>query len=704
MRDRLSVPSELELDLRPCRAGTGVQAEEERDGRGPLRKRAAEERSRAQRARPERVFRCGRGRAHVVRAHDRDAAQPQGRGRHGNLERGAPRGDAPALPILDRRLEDVAPRREAQRPLDHRRALPRDLDLGERPLDRRVVAEARDERALLVLDLTEQAHAAAVGGLVRGEAQPCVRDLDPDERLRLRPAARKAQRGGAVFDLARHRRGREGLGEGQLVGQHHRRARRHRVVAAPRADDDARARDLHRDRAPAAVGFRVGRDVADLVVGAQVGHHALEPGPEVVRLGHEEPARALRQVPQDALPVEAERVLRHLRGVDPHRGHGLVGHGTADLVGEGRLAGQAERQLRLFRGRADAQPPRVESIDRDVRPVGRAHGRLEELLDPRWDGEALGEVEEGLAALDERQGARDREERLERGLALALSHDGIGEEEHPRLHRHEPRVELVGLRGGLRVTGQGEGLLRGVVVARTARGVAGLVDSLRRLLDRRGEALPVLRERLQDAKALPHLEDGEHRSPREGPIRQLESRRARVLRPLRAELVEDEGDDTDQAVLDIRRPARFAGRLHRRRGGRPRARLGRTRRLLAFRLHEAERLNGAGFAVLEDLHLVRPQVLHEPAGLVADDEIEQDEVGPCGKDRRRGRVLRPREGRGRQEDESHARQGQFHRFNPSRCGSSIACRRNSQARFVPRGCRRRDCGSFGARPTRSPSG
>ena len=200
-----------------------------------------------------------------------------------------------------------------------------------------------------------------------------------------------------------------------------------------------------------------------------------------------------------------------------------------------------------------------------------------------------------------------------------------------------------------------------------------------------GEALPVLGERLQDLEALPHLVDREQRALREGPTRQLEGGRARVLRPLRAELVEDEGDDADQAVVGTRRPAGFAGRLHRRRGGRPRARLGRTRRLLAFRLHEAERLHGAGFAVLEDLHLVGPQVLHEPAGLVADDEIEQDEIGPRGEDRRRGRFLGPPEGRGRQEEESRARQGQFHRFNPSRCRSSIACRRNSQARFVPRG-------------------
>ena len=131
----------------------------------------------------------------------------------------------------------------------------------------------------------------------------------------------------------------------------------------------------------------------------------------------------------------------------------------------------------------------------------------------------------------------------------------------------------VGLRGGLRVAGQGEGLLRGVVVPRAPRRVAGLVDPHRRLLDRRGEALPVLGERLQDLQALPHLVDREQRALREGPTRELEGGRPRVLRPLRAELVEDEGDDADQAVVGARRPAGL-GRLRRRGGGRPRARLG----------------------------------------------------------------------------------------------------------------------------------
>ena len=272
------------------------------------------------------------------------------------------------------------------------------------------------------------------------------------------------------------------------------------------------------------------------------------------------------------------------------------------------------------------------------------------------------------------------------------------------------------LRGGLRVTGQGEGLLRGVVVPRVPRRVAGLVDSHRRLLDRRGEALPVLGERLQDLEALAHLVDREQRALREGPTRQLESRRARVLRPLRAELVEDEGDDTDQAVVGARRPAGLAGRLRRRRGGRLRARLGRTRRLLAFRLHEAERLHGARFAVLEDLHLVGPQVLHEPAGLVADHEIEQDEVGSRGEDRRRRRFLGPPERRGRQEkQESRARRGRFHRFEPQPlrlvypcCEETSSTLRatdvspRSALRAVHEGspirARGRDCGSFGARP------
>ena len=46
------------------------------------------------------------------------------------------------------------------------------------------------------------------------------------------------------------------------------------AFVAARAHDDAGARDLDRDGPPAAVGLWGGRDVADLVVRAQVGHHA----------------------------------------------------------------------------------------------------------------------------------------------------------------------------------------------------------------------------------------------------------------------------------------------------------------------------------------------------------------------------------------------------------------------------------------------
>ncbi len=239
----------------------------------------------------------GRDRAHLVDAHDRDAAQAERRAGRGNLERGTPGADPTALAVLDRRLEDVSPRRKAEGPLDHARPLPRDLELGERALDRRIVAEPRHERARFVLDLGEQAHVTAVRRLASGESEPGDRHLDPHERLGPRLPTREAQGGGAVLDVVRHRRGGEGLGEGQLVRQHHRGARRQRVVAAAGADDDAGAGDLDRDGAPAAVGLRGGRNVADLVVRAQVGHHALEPGAEVVRLGHEEPTRALREVP-----------------------------------------------------------------------------------------------------------------------------------------------------------------------------------------------------------------------------------------------------------------------------------------------------------------------------------------------------------------------------------------------------------------------
>ena len=226
-------------------------------------------------------------------------------------------------------------------------------------------------------------------------------------------------------------------------------------------------------------------------------------------------------------------------------------------------------------------------------------------------------------------------------------------------------VGIVGLRRGLRVPGHGEGLLRGVVVPRAARRVAGLVDPPRRLLDRSGKALPVLGERLQDLEPLPHLVDREERALREGSTRELERGRPRVPRPVRAELVEDEGDDADQAVVGTRRFDRF-GRLRRRAAaGLVPGSAGRG----AFSPSACTRRNDctrARFAVLEHLHLVRPQVLHEPAGLVADDEVEQDEVGSRGKDRSRRRFLRPPLRRSRQdEQERRARRGQLHRVEPS---------------------------------------
>ncbi len=644
VRDGLPVAPELEVQLRRGRARAGVQAQQQRHGRRPLGERPAEERRRAQGACSEGVVRRGLGCAHLVRPDDRQAAELERRAWGGHLERGAPCAKPAALAVLDGGLEHVASRRQPKRSLHDARPLPRSVDLGHRPLDRKVVAQARDERALLVLHLAEHAEMPAVGGLAARQGQARERHLYPYERLGVRLAAREPQRRRPVLDVAGHRRGREGLAQGQLVGQHRRRAWRQRVVAAARADDDARARHLDGDGPPASIGLRVGRGVADLVVRPQVRDHALEAGAEVVRLGHEKAPRALGEVPENALPVEPDRVLCHVRWVDAE--------GRVSLLrGEGGLAGQVERRLGLLERRADAQAPRVEGVDRDVGPVGRAHGGVEDRFDVRGDGEALGEVEERLAALHESEPARDCQERLQGRLALSLARDLVAEEEHLGLHPQEAglrsgRSPAAPHGGALGLAGHVEGLLRGVVVPTRSSRIARLVHSARRPLDRRRERSAVLRERLKHRQAQADFEHGEDRPLRKGSVGHLEGRGARVPRGLRPQLVEDEPDDAGEALARGSLGCSGRGGWS---GGRGSPAWGLLR---SFRPYQPEGLNGASLAVLEDLHLVRAQVVDRTAGPVPHDEVEEHALGPRREDGRLGRLLRPGGGRHRDDDES----------------------------------------------------
>ena len=178
----------------------------------------------------------------------------------------------------------------------------------------------------------------------------------------------------------------------------------------------------------------------------------------------------------------------------------------------------------------------------------------------------------------------------------------------------------------------------------------------------------------QNPEAAADLEDGEDRAFRERTARELERGRPGVLRPLRSELIEYERHDAHETLA--------GGGSRRTPDGWTRGDAWRACRSL--RLHQTERFDRAGFAVLEHLDLVRAQVFDQPAGPISDDQVQADEIAPRGEDGRgRGILGTPGRRQRRQEKKGHARRVQPHARRVPFAGCDRPRVPDTEARFVP---------------------